>query len=231
MRELLIIHTFTYVCGRMFPGNRSPGKLENQNMRRTKQAAAITREEILQAALIVFSKKGYAKTSLEDIAQAAGVTRGAIYWNFQNKADLFNTLATEKFQRAFDIMESEVHTENARAALIERMEAFLRSLRDDETLMQIRRIAFYQVELSEELRPFQEYLVAVRRKTVNQFTDIISKGQARGEFSRDLDPYVVALGYVALGTGLIQMWVLDPELNISPDTGATMAKHYLAGLQ
>ena len=61
-------------------------------MRRTKEEAAVTRATLLKAALAVFSSKGYDATTLDDIASAAKVTRGAIYWHFKSKADLYNTL-------------------------------------------------------------------------------------------------------------------------------------------
>ena len=61
-------------------------------VRRTKDAALETRAHILDTAEEVFQKKGVSSTSLDDIARAAGVTRGAIYWHFKNKADLFDAL-------------------------------------------------------------------------------------------------------------------------------------------
>jgi TetR/AcrR family acrAB operon transcriptional repressor len=64
-------------------------------VRRTKEEALETRNRILDAAEQVFFEKGVSRTSLADIAQAAGVTRGAIYWHFANKGDLF----TEMFDR------------------------------------------------------------------------------------------------------------------------------------
>ena len=70
-------------------------------MRRTKEDAALTRETVLDAALAVFSRQGYAATTLDHIAQEAGVTRGAIYWHFGGKAELYNALVEERFARAF----------------------------------------------------------------------------------------------------------------------------------
>lgn len=58
-------------------------------MRRTKAAAEETRSSILAAAERVFYAKGVSTATLEDVATAAGVTRGAIYWHFANKTDLF----------------------------------------------------------------------------------------------------------------------------------------------
>jgi len=59
----------------------------------TKQEQAEkTKLDLLDAALVVFSKKGYSTTRLEDIANQAGVTRGAFYWHFKNKSDVFSEL-------------------------------------------------------------------------------------------------------------------------------------------
>lgn len=60
--------------------------------RKTKQQAQATRLHILDVAIRLFSQRGVSATSLADIAQAAGVTRGAIYWHFKNKIDLFNEI-------------------------------------------------------------------------------------------------------------------------------------------
>src|SRR4051812_18679609 len=61
-------------------------------VRRTKQEAQATRSLIIDTAEALFHERGVSRTSLNDIAQAAGVTRGAIYWHFQDKADLFNAM-------------------------------------------------------------------------------------------------------------------------------------------
>ena len=60
--------------------------------RKTKQQARETRQLILDVALRLFSQQGVSSTSLATIARAAGVTRGAIYWHFKNKSDLFNEI-------------------------------------------------------------------------------------------------------------------------------------------
>jgi TetR/AcrR family acrAB operon transcriptional repressor len=61
-------------------------------VRRSKEDALATRNSLLDAAEHVFLAQGVAGTSLNDIAQAAGTTRGAIYWHFKDKADLFNAM-------------------------------------------------------------------------------------------------------------------------------------------
>ena len=63
--------------------------------RKTKQEAENTRNAILNAATQVLLMRGIARTHIDDIAREAGLTRGAIYWHFANKADLLNTLWEE----------------------------------------------------------------------------------------------------------------------------------------
>ena len=61
-------------------------------VRRTKEEAQETRSQILEAAEKAFFERGVARTTLADIATLAGVTRGAIYWHFSNKADLLQAM-------------------------------------------------------------------------------------------------------------------------------------------
>ena len=61
-------------------------------MRRTKAEALATRESLIDAALEVFLRKGYAAATLQDIAEEAGVTRGAVYWHFNGKEDFYREL-------------------------------------------------------------------------------------------------------------------------------------------
>lgn len=61
-------------------------------MRKTKEEMLVTRERILKAGFDCFYNNGYEQTSLAAIAQAAGVTRGAIYWHFEDKKALFRAV-------------------------------------------------------------------------------------------------------------------------------------------
>ena len=72
------------------------------NYEKNQNRSLKTKEYLMLAALDTFYQKGIARTSLNEIAQAAGVTRGALYWHFKNKEDLFDAL----FQRICDDIES-----------------------------------------------------------------------------------------------------------------------------
>src|SRR3954470_2703946 len=61
-------------------------------MRRTKEDAAKTREAIVTAAIACFERHGIAQSTIEQIADEAGVSKGAIYWHFTNKREIFRAL-------------------------------------------------------------------------------------------------------------------------------------------
>lgn len=60
--------------------------------KRTKKEAQATRENVLKGALDIFSEKGYSHTTFSDIARRIGMTRGAVYWHFDNKPALLAAL-------------------------------------------------------------------------------------------------------------------------------------------
>ena len=70
-------------------------------MRKTKEEAEKTRDNILKSALKVFLKNGYSKTSLAGIAENAGYTRGAVYWHFKDKSEILEKIISKFHERFF----------------------------------------------------------------------------------------------------------------------------------
>jgi len=64
-------------------------------MRRTKEDALQTKCQLLQAAKELFNEKGFSRTTLAEIAQKAGLTRGAAYWHFKSKDEIFITVVEQ----------------------------------------------------------------------------------------------------------------------------------------
>jgi TetR/AcrR family transcriptional regulator, acrAB operon repressor len=74
-------------------------------VRKTKEDASITRQRIINAAREVFLENGVSRTSLEKIARHADLTRGAVYWHFTNKAELFHAMREQVFLPLIDRMD------------------------------------------------------------------------------------------------------------------------------
>jgi TetR/AcrR family acrAB operon transcriptional repressor len=108
-------------------------------MRRTKAGAEETRQSILCAAERVFYDKGVAEATLEDVARAAGVTRGAIYWHFANKTELLIALHDCVPLPQEDMLPEEVEA-NARdplGAMERKCVAWLADIANDERRQRI----------------------------------------------------------------------------------------------
>lgn len=80
-------------------------------MRRTKEEAEQTRQQIFEAGLRVFSEKGFAAATMSDVAREAGFTRGAIYWHFNNKEAFFHEICS-RLSSHYDSLINEVIEED-----------------------------------------------------------------------------------------------------------------------
>jgi TetR/AcrR family acrAB operon transcriptional repressor len=149
----------------------------------TKEQAEKTRENILRGALKTFSERGLAKARLEDIAKEVGVTRGAIYWHFENKLELFSELFKKTIKvvlkDARKILESDLSPlEKIRTLLIH---LGTKSI-EDEDYKAIGNIFNYQYEWTKEVSDVMNEL-AGRAAEVGQtlMLKTIEEGIALGE--------------------------------------------------
>lgn len=75
-------------------------------MKKTKEDAALTRTTVLEAAFRIFKRKGYSRTSLVEVATEANLTRGAVYWHFGSKYELFRALLQQSYQQVEHLISS-----------------------------------------------------------------------------------------------------------------------------
>ena len=105
-----------YVCKlynqKMVHVNRKT-KLSLTMARKTKENAELTRQRLIEAARQVFLARGVSRTTMEHIALQAGVTRGAIYWHFNNKLDLFQAMREQVFLPLIDRMDDTLLVEGS----------------------------------------------------------------------------------------------------------------------
>ena len=199
--------------------------------RRTKEQALATRHDILDAAERLFEARGVSRTSLHDIAEAAGVTRGAVYWHFADKAALFDAM----MRRVTLPMEEAVRAgpEPGADPLDAIRRNFREALRKTVTDPQARRgfeIAIHQVEYVGELEAVRERRRATRDQCLADVERDLRRALRDGRIGRQLSPRAAAIGLQALIEGLIQNWMLDPAGFDLVRTGGRIVDRYLAGL-
>lgn len=200
--------------------------------RRTKEDAVATRNALMDAAEQVFREKGVSRASLSDIAQAAGATRGAIYWHFKDKVDLFNammdrvTLPLEQGYREFEssTCPDPVHRLRAVMALV------LRSVASDERTRRVFEIALYRVEYVGELVGVRDRHIAASEDFTRQLARDFELGARHQQVVLPVTSIEAAIGLHALFDGLIQNWILSEAGFDLVRVGGASTDAFLLGL-
>ncbi|MBT9525154.1 MAG: TetR family transcriptional regulator, partial [Rhizobacter sp.] len=201
-------------------------------VRRTKEEAQATRNLILDTAEVVFHERGVSRSTLNDIAQAAGLTRGAIYWHFKDKADLFNAM----MQRVILPLEEaalrsdDAELEDPLAYMRSNFTHALRLTVNDPQVRRVFEIATHKVEYVEETQAVRDRHLATRDECLLHAQRGITLAMKRGLLPKRIPARTAALGLHALIDGLIQNWMLDPEAFDLVKVGQQVLDTYLAGL-
>lgn len=200
--------------------------------RRTKAEAQATRELLIDTAEHLFQQRGVSRTSLGDIAQAAGVTRGAIYWHFEDKADLFHammrrvTLPMEQAaERNSDPDLADPLAEVRRTVL----EALTRTV-SDPRVMRVFEIATQKIEYTDELSSVRTRHLASRNGYVAHLERGLRRAKRLGRLPTALSTRHVAIGLHALVDGLIRNWILEPSAFDLVKAGTQLLDAYLTGV-
>jgi TetR/AcrR family acrAB operon transcriptional repressor len=141
--------------------------------RQTKERAELTREAVLDAATQVFFKRGVARASLEEVARSAGVTRGAVYWHFRDKLDLFAAVE-ERLRVPQEAQLIALTRSSPRDPLAELERAIVNSLTQisvDESMRIQMTVVLLRVDYTEELAPALERQAAYQRR----FSDYLQR--------------------------------------------------------
>ena len=201
--------------------------------RRTKEEALETRDRILDTAERVFIRKGVARTSLADVAAAASVTRGAIYWHFKNKADLFDAMMQrvslpmeEMVARAGDenIEDPLAYVRHCALVVLERVTT-------DPQSQRVAEISRYKVEYADEMAPLRARHIECRTECLGRIERGLRNAAKKGLLAASVNPRLAAVGLHALVDGLITNWVLDPKYVSLGKMAEPLIDGYLNGLK
>jgi len=198
-------------------------------MRRTKEEAARTRQDVLKAALIIFGEKGYSRATLEQIAVEAGVTRGAIYWHFNSKAELYNTLIENYSARGATLGKKAIAEGGSFVDILRRI--FIRQLQavaEDPDLRAIMEIYLFKTGLDPELQSARLQQIRNGEALLEEISEAMRMGIATGELRADIDPLEMARAFISFQNGLIYLWLLSPD-SFSLHTNAESMAEILVG--
>lgn len=191
-------------------------------MRRTKEAAEQTRERVLDAAEQIFFEQGVACSTLDQIARAGAVTRGAIYWHFENKADLFNAVV----KRVRMPMESALHRVLEAANTLEDLEEFcitaLLELHQNARLRRVYTILFLKCEHTEEMTEMIAHEQLIKDENISLLTHFFAKLRERGQINAAVEPRTMAISLNAYMVGLHVDYLSSPHRYRMPEDASVL---------
>ena len=186
--------------------------------RRTREEAEETRQLLLKTALRLFSEEGLQKTTLAQVAEAAGVTRGAIYWHFRDKADMLEALweniaapLQTQYQKIMQSPEA-----NPLDVLQQVAEAMLKLVASDNRTQQMVRIA--RQALSDPL--LSEKSRELCRQDLEDLMPVLERARHDGLIRKDLTAEGAALVYYGYLDGVINCWLnIDDSVQLERQAG------------
>ena len=177
--------------------------------RRTKQEAEATRESILNAALDVIYEKGYARSTFVDIAKKIKLSKGAVYWHFKNKPDMFLALGRQmenNIENRLQSMFDKTYTLNDLKRILLKM---ILLIAEDDRLRKYYRIVFYRMEWTEELLPIKEFFDNQDVLMLDWIMEIFDHAQTKNEILPEKNTHNIARALDAFVDGLIAYCITD----------------------
>jgi AcrR family transcriptional regulator len=200
--------------------------MATRQTRKEKQAA--TRRLLMKAAAKVCAKRGLQQTSIDEVAEEAGYTKGAFYSNFASKEELFLAMLDERFeQRVRDIDAAIASTDDPEVAARRAGDDFQRFLAADPEWQRL----FFEFAAHAARNPeFREELVTRYRTLRSRIAELLRKRAQELGVEPPIPFDQIALMLFAMGNGFALERLLEPEV-VPDDLHGSMMSFFLAGLQ
>lgn len=187
--------------------------------RKTKEEAQATRAQIIDAARRVFHAEGVNRSSLEKVAKAAGVTRGAVYWHFENKAALFLAVRQTYLCRLIvlsAILDEQRGDRSPLDTVTDYLRALFRELLGDPPLRETLEIIMLRCEYVDEFHKVLEIINEPFAEVLSAFQSLYGEAKNCGELKPGLDARLTALDTLFFTRGIIRSVFMSnhPKLNL-----------------
>ena len=183
-------------------------------MKYQQEKALATRNQVLQAALTVFCRKGYSAATLADVAEAAQLSRGAIYWNFANKQDLYVTLVREYFETNIHnvLLRRTERVSDPIAALREYMFNYNFNVVANAEIRAFMALIRYKTEvktLSAEILAVQQKMDLLMKEEITVLVRACRKNKL---LRSDASDSVIVMSIHSYLNGIESTWMFNPEI-------------------
>jgi len=177
-------------------------------VRKTKVEAEKTRKDIIESARTVFHQCGVSRSTLEKIAKAAGVMRGAVYWHFRDKAELFFAMREDVFAPMVERTDFFLFSEDL-ADPLDAIEAslkeFFRVLDDCSVVREVFEIMISRCEYVDEFASVQEEVARPAQEFLEKIERVYQQAAEKGTLRAGLEPLAMARDTWAFTSGLLHL--------------------------
>jgi AcrR family transcriptional regulator len=188
------------------------------------------RQEILDAALAAFSEKGFDKTSMDDVVRASGLSKGTLYWYFDNKQSLFAALVERMFKE-MDVVFAQTLVQVADQSPAEKLVALSAGVISTMLAPEFSHLVRLYVDFFMQAWQYpevQQALAEMYDMYIEMACQIIREGIEQGVF-RPVDPEPFARAIGGAVDGLMFQYLVVPDADFQRPTEA-LADIILHGL-
>ncbi|CAM4190522.1 acrEF/envCD operon transcriptional regulator [Klebsiella africana] len=180
--------------------------------RKTKEEALRTRQLLIESAIQQFALRGVSNTTLSDIADAAGVTRGAVYWHFASKTELFNEMWQQQppLRDLIQANSAKANDQEPLSFLRERFIAGLRYIAENPRQRALMQILYQRCEFSKDMLSESE----IRQRIGFNYCvigEILQRCVRNNILPAETNIEVILIVLHSAFSGLIKNWLLDPQ--------------------
>jgi len=184
------------------------------------------RDRVLREAHALFLELGFAEVSMQQIANAAGMTKASLYYHFRNKEDLFAQVARHEITRYFGGAIADLEGVESFQEQLERFAKFaFRAIRSDFSRLMDDFKRHVSIECQERMR-----MESGEFDPIQLLRPYFDRAKSAGEL-RDIDVDVAVALYFAMVGGLIMFSQHTTNIELSDDLATTMVDAYLNGLR
>ena len=167
-------------------------------MKRTKKEAEITKKQIIDDAMYLFLKKGFSATKIGEIADRSGVTRGAVYWHFQNKRDIVTDIIKDKETETMQLLDESFSSDRPTDQIIRNLfKKVIDNFFGNKDFRDFIELTWFKIEYT-QLVDLSQSKDEMNTRFTEVLTKLISRAQAEGLIPGSMKAKVIALHLNAL---------------------------------
>jgi AcrR family transcriptional regulator len=170
-----------------------------------------TRDHLLAAAAQVFAERGFHGATLDEVAQVAGFTKGAVYSNFKNKDDLFLALFKANYERGMAQLMATL--ENSVVPAVDRLSDFVALIQEESRRTPNSALLYLEFWLYAARNPeARARLAAIDDEAVHSLADLLRAERDHEGIEPLEDPERTARVIETLFRGIGLLWVIQPDV-------------------